>query len=290
VSTDEAGTGNGRLAEHAVLAKLAWALHSEPGDTRPHNEDFAGAYAPTVPDDAWDRGPLWVVADGMGGHAAGEVASRVATETALASWSSGPPAPPATALRDAVRKANTAVLDASEEAGRRGMGTTMVALTFAGTDALVANVGDSRAYRVRDGECTQLTTDHSRVADMLRMRMITPEQAATHPARSMLTRSIGAELMVQIEIAKEPLRRDDTFVLCTDGLWDVVPRGDIADVAIAIGKGDLPTPADAAALLVRTAIERGTADNVTAVVVRLTSDRPIPAAGARRLFFRRGRP
>jgi serine/threonine protein phosphatase PrpC len=290
VSTDEPGTGNGRLAEHAVLAKLAWALHSEPGDVRPHNEDFAGAYAPTVPDDAWDRGPLWVVADGMGGHAAGEVASRLATETVLASWANGAPAAPAAALRDAVRRANAAVLDASHEIGRRGMGTTVVALTFAGTEALIANVGDSRAYRVRERECTQLTTDHSRVAEMLRMRMISPEQAATHPARSMLTRSLGAELMVQTEISKEPLRKDDTFVLCTDGLWDVVPRTDIADVVAALDKGELATTADAAALLVGTAIERGAADNVTAVVVRLTSDRPIPAAGGRRLFFRRGRP
>jgi serine/threonine protein phosphatase PrpC len=290
VSTDQEGTGNGRLVEHAVLAKLAWALHSDGGDVRPHNEDFAGAYAPTIPDDAWDRGPLWVVADGMGGHAAGEVASRLATETVLASWANGAPAAPATALRDAVRKANTAVLDAGEEVGRRGMGSTVVALTFAGTDALVANVGDSRAYRVRDGECTQLSTDHSRVAEMLRMRMITPEQATTHPARSMLTRCLGNDLMVQVEIAKEPLRKDDTFVLCSDGVWDVVPRGDIADVATALAKGDLATPADAANVLVRTAIERGTTDNVTAVVVRLTSDRPIPAAGARRLFFRRGRP
>jgi protein phosphatase len=170
------------------------------------------------------------------------------------------------------------------------MGTTMVALTLAGTEGVVANVGDSRAYRIRDGDCAQLTTDHSRVAEMVRMRMISPEQAASHPARSMLTRSLGADLMVQIEIAKEPVRKGDTFVLCTDGLWDVVSRSDLVDVAGALDKGDLPTPAAAAERLVATAITRGTADNVTAVVVRITSDRPIPAAGARRLFFRRGRP
>src|SRR5579872_4174290 len=127
--------GNGRLDAHAVLAKVSWGLVTDPGKVRPNNEDFAGAYAPTIPDDAWDRGPLWVVADGMGGHAAGEVASRMATETALASWGDGSPAPPAAALRDAVRKANTAVHDASHDAGRRGMGTTFVALTFAGTEA-----------------------------------------------------------------------------------------------------------------------------------------------------------
>ena len=290
MTADDAQSGNGRLGEHAVLAKLAWAMVSEPGGVRPHNEDYAGAYAPTSPDDAWDRGPLWVVADGMGGHAAGEVASRVATEAALGAWSTGAPQPPSTALRNAVRTANVAVHDAGVEVGRRGMGTTLVALTLAGSDVLVANVGDSRAYRVRGVDCTQLTTDHSRVAEMLRMRMISPEQAANHPARSMLTRSLGAELLVQVDVVKEPLRKDDVFVLCTDGLWDVISRTDLAEVAGALNSGQLATPAGAAERLVTTAIGRGSADNVTAVVVRVTSDRPIPAAGARRLFFRRGRP
>jgi protein phosphatase len=155
---------------------------------------------------------------------------------------------------------------------------------------MIANVGDSRAYRVRDGECTQLTTDHSRVAEMLRMRMITPEQAAVHPARSMLTRSLGADLVVQVDVVKETLQQHDTFVLCSDGVWDVVARSDIAEVATAIGSDAVPTAAVAARRLVDMAIGRGTTDNVTAVVVRITSDRPIPAAGGRRLFFRRGRP
>jgi len=288
VSMEDAG--NGRLDAHAVLAKLAWGLVSDPGKTRPHNEDFAAAYAPTTPDDSWDRGPLWVIADGMGGHAAGEVASRVAAETFVGEWASGTPSAPPAALRSGVRAANTAVCDAGMESGRKGMGTTLCALTLAGNEALVANVGDSRAYRVRDGDCTQLTTDHSRVAEMLRMRMITPEQAAVHPARSMLTRSLGADLMVQVDIVKEPIQRGDTFVLCSDGLWDVVGRSDLAEVAGAIGTDAVPTPAVAAQQLVDMAIGRGTTDNVTAVVVRITSDRPIPAAGGRRLFFRRSRP
>ncbi len=291
VAGDEPGTdepaGNGRLAEHAVLAKLSWALVSDPGTVRPHNEDFAAAAASTAPDDAWDRGPLWVLADGMGGHAAGEVASRLAVDTVVGLWSAGTPSAPAAGLRAAVREANTAVCDAGMESGRRGMGTTLCALTLAGSDAIIANVGDSRAYRVRDGACDQLTTDHSRVAEMVRMRLITPEQARDHPARSMLTRSLGGDLMVQVDLVKETLRRGDAFVLCSDGLWDVVARSDIAEIATAIGSEALPTPADAAQLLVSTAIARGTADNVTAVVVRITSDRPIPAAGSRRLFFRR---
>jgi PPM family protein phosphatase len=289
VGTDdeEQVEGNGRLDTHAVLGKLSWALVSDPGKVRPHNEDFAGAYAPTTPDDSWDRGPLWVLADGMGGHSAGEVASRLAVETLLAQWGKGTPSAPATALRNGVRAANGAVFDAGRENSRRGMGTTLCALTLAGTEAIIANVGDSRAYRVRGGECTQLTTDHSRVADMLRMRMITPEQAATHPARSMLTRSLGADMIVQPDLVKEPIRQDDTFVLCSDGVWDVISRADLADVAGAIGEPALPTPAAAAQHLIETAIDRGAADNVTVVVVRVTSDRPIPAAGGRRSLFRR---
>jgi serine/threonine protein phosphatase PrpC len=289
VGTDdeEQVEGNGRLDTHAVLGKLSWALVSDPGKVRPHNEDFAGAYAPTTPDDSWDRGPLWVLADGMGGHSAGEVASRLAVETLLTQWGKGTPSAPATALRNGVRAANGAVFDAGRENSWRGMGTTLCALTLAGTEAIIANVGDSRAYRVREGECTQLTTDHSRVADMLRMRMITPEQAATHPARSMLTRSLGADLIVQPDLVKEPVRQDDTFVLCSDGVWDVISRADLAEVAGAIGEPALPTPAAAAQHLIEAAIDRGATDNVTVVVVRVTSDRPIPAAGGRRSLFRR---
>src|SRR5436305_13839974 len=101
-----AGVGNGPLSAHGMLAKLSWALRSEPGDIRPHNEDFAGAYAPTIPDDAWDRGPLFVVCDGLGGHAAGEVASRLATEATIGAWTEGSPGATNSALRAASRAAN----------------------------------------------------------------------------------------------------------------------------------------------------------------------------------------
>jgi len=279
--------GNGHLDAHAILAKVAWGLCSEPGDVRPHNEDFAGAFSPTTPDDAWDRGPLWVVADGMGGHAAGEVASRLAVETLLSCWTSGTPDAPPVALRGGVRDANTAIHDAGMETGRRGMGTTITALTLAGREATIAHVGDSRAYIVRGGQCRQLTTDHSRVAEMIRMRVITPEQAANHPARSMLTRSLGADLFVQPDLVKERIDKDDVFVLCSDGMWDMVARPEIAEVAGAIGSVDLPTPVDAARRLVDSAVKKGATDNVTALVIRVTSDQPIPAAGARRSFFRR---
>jgi protein phosphatase len=281
--------GNGPLAGHAILAKLAWALRSEPGDVRPHNEDFAGVYAPTTPDDAWDRGPLFIVADGLGGHAAGEVASRTAVEAILAHWTAGGATAPHQALRSAIRSANVAVYDAALENRRRGMATTLTALTLAGREAIIGHVGDSRCYLVRGQATTQLTNDHSRVGEMLRAGLITPEQAANHPARSMISRSVGSEASVSVDIVRQPTQAGDTFVLCSDGLWDVVGRPEITEVVGAIGSADVPTPMAAAEALIQTALARNTPDNVTLLVVRITTDRPVPAATTRRSFLRRGR-
>ncbi|HEX9529591.1 MAG TPA: SpoIIE family protein phosphatase, partial [Acidimicrobiales bacterium] len=162
------------------------------------------------------------------------------------------------------------------------------ALTLAGRDAHIAHVGDSRAYLVRRRVVTQLTADHSRVGEMLRLRLITPEQAANHPARSALTRSLGGDMIVQVDLVTQPVEPGDAFVLCSDGLWDTVPRSELAEILAAIGSPDVPTPAAAAAALVDAAISQKAPDNVTAVVVKVTSDRPIPAAGGRRSLFRRG--
>lgn len=279
--------GNGVIAAHGVLAKLTWALRSEPGDVRPHNEDYTGAFAPTTPDDAWDRGPLVIVADGLGGHAAGEVASRVAVDAAIADWTRGSAQAARQALRNAVRTANVAVYDAALERGRQGMGTTMTALTLAGHSALIANVGDSRTYRVRGRDCEQLTADHSKVAEMLRMRLISPEQAANHPARSMLTRSLGADPAVQVDIVETDVARDDVFVLCSDGLWDAVSRGELATIVSGMVGDRAIVAVEAATALVDLALKRDAPDNVTAAVVHVTSDRPIPAAAGRRSLFRR---
>ena len=280
--------GNGVIEAHGVFGKFQWAVRSDPGAVRDHNEDFAGAFALTTPDDSWDRGPLFVVADGLGGHAAGEVASRVAVERVLSSWMEGAAQAPNQALRNAVRDANVAVFDASLEAGKRGMGTTLVAVTLARTEALIAHVGDSRAYLARQDRCTQLTADHSRVAEMVRRKLISAEQAAHHPARSQLTRSLGGEPAVQVELSKTDIVRDDVLVLCSDGLWDVVSRGELGAQAAALGTPAVPTPATMVDNLVDVAVKRGAPDNVTCLVIRITSDRPIPAAPAKRGFFRRG--
>jgi PPM family protein phosphatase len=272
------------------MGKFSWGMVSEPGPFRDHNEDFVAARVLTTPDDSWDRGPLLALADGMGGHAAGEVASRLALESLIDTFASGSTGSPQQMVKTAARAANLAVHDASSEPERRGMGTTLLALALGGNEAVVAHVGDSRAYLARGETCTQLTADHSRVGEMLRMRMITAEQAANHPARSQLTRSVGGDPLVQIDIVRETIQRHDTLVLCSDGLWDVVARPEIADAGRQLTDGGLATALDAADRLVQMAVERESTDNVSAVVVHITSDQPIPPAGGRRFRFRRARP
>jgi protein phosphatase len=246
---------------------------------RDDNEDFVGAFAPA---DWEERGAVFVVADGMGGHAAGEVASRIAVETVLQEWLSGSVVRPANALRSAARAANTAVFAASMDRDHHGMGTTLVALALAGGEASIVNVGDSRAYHVRAGTCTQLTADHSRVGEMLRMRLITPEQAAHHPARSQLTRSLGGEPAVQVDLVHKEIAVGDTFVLCSDGVWDLVSRADIASAVRA-------SAADAAEELIDSALERGAPDNVTVVVARVAEGCTIAAPKPNALMAMLGR-
>ena len=276
-----ATAGNGHIEHGGESARLSWGVRSDPGDVREHNEDYASLYLPDGPEPTWERSPLFAVADGLGGHAAGEVASRIAVETVISSWAAGSPSTGPTNVRAAIRDANLAVVREAMAPGRRGMGTTLTALCFSGHEATIAHVGDSRAYLVHGQSCVQLTSDHSRVGDMLRMRLITPEQAANHPARSQLTRSLGADPLVQVDVVRHRGERGDSFVLCSDGLWDVVPRTDIAEVV-----GDGGDAQRMAAELVDLAIKRGTADNVTAVVGVVASHPPI-APEARRSFLRR---
>ena len=282
----EHDAGNGAIRASGTFAKFAFGLVSASGPLRDHNEDCAGAFVSTAPDDSWDRGPMFVLADGMGGHAAGEVASRLAVDTVLARWSGGDPLLLPQGLRTVARAANEEIMDAAREPGRRGMGTTLLALSLAGREAHIAHVGDSRAYVVRDGACQQLTNDHSRVGEMVRRKLITPEQAAKHPARSQLTQSLGADPLVRVDLIREGLHAGDVFVLCCDGVWDVITRAQIAESVDQLGK-ELRHPGELAEYLVDTAIDRASTDNVTALVVQVTSDQPVPPAARRSLFSRR---
>jgi protein phosphatase len=226
---------------------------------------------------------LFGIADGMGGHKAGEVASRAAIDTAMEVWIDGAGANPTKALRQAINAANLAVFDrAAMDVDCRGMGTTLTLASFAGAEAFVGHVGDSRAYLFTETGARQLTADHSRVMEMLRAGLLTSEQAAHHPARSMLTRSLGADPLVQIDLLRAPIEKGNVLVLCTDGLWDMVSRDDMATVVKR-------HPIEACEELIDLAVKRGAPDNVSAVVVKISSSAPIPTGPRRaRGIFRRG--
>ena len=273
----------GPSSAQSESSQFSWAFRSHPGCRRDDNEDFVGAYAPAEPD---ARGSLFVVCDGMGGHAAGEVASRLAVETVVESWVGSTGGQAHQTMRSAVRSANSVVFSASLDAETRGMGTTLTSLALVGEESLeavIGHVGDSRCYRVRHGQCEQLTADHSRVGEMLRMRLITPEQAKNHPARSQLSRSLGGEPAVQVDLVRNPVEPRDAFVLCSDGLWDLVSMREIAS---ATSKG----PVDGAEELIALALDRGAPDNVTVITVAVSPDVPMPdlsAAKSRFGFLRR---
>ncbi len=212
---------------------------------------------------------LLVVADGMGGHRGGATASRVAVE-AIGEVFALSPRPGAEMLREAMRAANQRVLrTATLRPELYGMGTTCVALLVdAAGAAWVAHVGDSRAYRLREGVLQALTADHSAVAELERRGMISAEEAAIHPRRNELLRSIGVDEAVEVDVAEVDVAPGDRFLLCSDGLCGVIPD---AEIAAVLHDG---TPQQAVQQLVDAANASGGPDNVTVMVSA------VPAAGA----------
>lgn len=209
---------------------------------------------------------LYLVADGLGGHVAGQVASKLAAEASLGAVSAlqATRTPPAEKLRCAVDAANREV----QEAVRRkpelaGMGTTLVALLIQDGRAALAHVGDSRAYRVRDGRIRQLTDDHSVVGELVRRRQISAAAAREHPQRHVLTRAIGVRAQVEADLAELTPEQGDVFVLCSDGL-----TGHLRDAEIAELVGGREVAREAVDDLIALANDRGGEDNITVVVVR----------------------
>jgi protein phosphatase len=214
---------------------------------------------------------LYVVCDGMGGHAGGETASRVACEAiesemkvARSRARSGDRQRLADILREAVLGACAAVYRTSlTDPELQGMGTTLVALLVDGDDAVVAHVGDSRAYHLRDGEVTQLTEDHSLVNEQVRAGLMSPEEARYSRLKNIITRSVGFEEDVAVDLTTLDTRKGDVFVLCSDGLSNLVDAEEIGGVVL---HGESPDAT--CAELVDLANDRGGEDNITVVVVQ----------------------
>ncbi|HEY8546220.1 MAG TPA: Stp1/IreP family PP2C-type Ser/Thr phosphatase [Acidimicrobiales bacterium] len=255
---------------------LQWSGATDVGRVRSNNQDRY--YADP-------NNGIWVVADGMGGHQGGETASLTACEALAESFTRDDEgrASPET-LVDAIQVANRAVHEkGNDDPDLTGMGTTVVALAVVddgnGDEVFaIANVGDSRAYRFADGVFEQLTEDHSLVAEMVREGSLSPEDAATHPQRNILTRVLGVYDEVPVDVITVIPHPGDRFVLCSDGLFN-----EVSDEGITSVLRRLVDPAEAADELVRLAVHAGGRDNVTVVVVDVLEDGDRGAAASRAL-------
>jgi protein phosphatase len=216
--------------------------------------------------DAVLAGPtVFAVADGMGGHAAGDVASALAVG-ALASLVSGPT--PAE-LVEAVRRANTVILDESEPgSGREGMGTTVTGLALGRDEdrdlVLIFNVGDSRTYRSSGDTLTQITVDHSLVAEMVRDGELAPEDAPMHPARNVVTRALGLEGPFEVDLWIDPPTVGTSYLMCSDGLFN-----EVADAVVSSVLGGEGSPQEKADALIALALDAGAHDNVSVVITTI---------------------
>lgn len=231
--------------EHGAL----FGSRTDVGFVRDHNEDSLII----IP-------PLFAVADGMGGHEAGEVASEITVNT-LAELA--PTHLDAESLTAAVEAANYNVLKAPHQGiGREGMGTTLTAAMLEGERLLIAQVGDSRAYLLHNNHLQQITRDHSLMADLIEAGQITPEEAKVHPNRSVITRAIGSDIHMRPDIYELNVSAGDRLLLCSDGLSTMV-----SDHAIQAIMRRQDSPQKCADELVEAALENGGVDNVTVIVV-----------------------
>ena len=218
--------------------------------------------------------PMFAVADGMGGAKAGEVASAMAVEAVGAAGESTEPTE--AQLAGIVRDANRRIYDlAVADESRRGMGTTLTLAKVHGDEVSLAHVGDSRAYRMRDGELAQLTRDHSLVAELERSGQITAEAAEHHPQRSIITRALGPEPDVEVDTYTLAGRDGDLFLICSDGLTSMISDEEVASILRSASSLD-----EAANALVRAANQSGGKDNITVILFRLGEGEAVAAPGA----------
>ena len=237
---------------------------SDQGRVRASNEDSYVANG---------NAGLFLVADGMGGHAAGEVASKEAAETIeRIVLSSDAQDDPGELLRKAVESANLRVYEKQRQrAEYGGMGSTLTALLFRDGKYYVAHVGDSRAYLWRDRTLSQITKDHSVVWHLYENGLLQKEDLCRHPQKNLITRSIGPHPTVESDLESGEVRGSDVYMLCSDGLTDVLPDETISGILAQPDR----TPQDLANALVASANAGGGPDNVTVVVVRIEPNGPV---------------
>ncbi len=259
--------------------KLDAAGLSDRGIKRDHNEDaWAGPPAQLKEEQLANKGWLYVVADGVGGHLDGDVASQIAVEIIQQQYYADPSPDVATSLTAAIQTASDLIgQEAAAKLEQRGMSTTVTAAVLRGERLIVANVGDSRTFlipgkhsRERTEHVRQITTDHTWVEEQVQAGIITHEEAARHPQRNIITRSLGSDQKLYVDIFEEPVAPGDAVLLCSDGLSNMVTMDEIGSTVQA-GR----TPEATVRQLVELAKQRGAPDNVTAVLLKIQR----PSAG-----------
>ena len=241
------------------------SVQTDKGCVREINEDSGRMVRPSDPALLAAKGTLLVVADGMGGHSAGEVASQMAADVVGRLYYESA-AEPSEALRRAVEEANRRIHGAAAaDESKHGMGTTCTALALCGGRAYAAHVGDSRLYMLRDKQLYQLSEDHSAVNEMVKLGIITKEQARTHEDKNVILRALGTTPEVEVSVL-EPfaVREGDRYLLCSDGLHDLVLEGEIASVL-----SESEDTHAAGERLIAMAKERGGHDNITVGIIAI---------------------
>jgi PPM family protein phosphatase len=262
------------------MLDLEFVERTDVGRVRDHNEDYLGYASPATPAQVPTHGWLFVLADGVGGQEQGEVASRIAVESIVAGFHNSKDGEPHSAvLQRLVQQANTRVFEHAVTGGRTsaGMATTIVACALRYDRVSVAHVGDSRCYLIRNGKAAQVTRDHTIASEQVRLGFVTAQEAAEGETNHILSRSLGTELVANVDMADHQIFAGDVLLLCSDGLHGPV---DDSEMAAICGQGqDLHLAAEK---LVALANDRGGSDNISVQLIRIR--------GVERMGMYRGRP
>lgn len=255
-----------------VLAQVKLGAKTDLGRIRENNEDKFDFYEPEDPAVLATKGAFFGLADGMGGHSAGQIACEMALKVVIRSYYANQSSDTHASLRRAVEEANSLIYDTAQMiTERNGMGTTLTAAIVREDMLTVVQVGDSRAYLVRDGEIQQITEDHSWVAEQVRNGSMTLEEAQASPFRNIITRSIGTSSSVEADVTTHPILEGDLVIMCSDGLSGHL---DISEIRNAVLEH---SPSIAATRLIEDANERGGRDNITVVILSIRELRPYEA-------------
>jgi protein phosphatase len=250
---------------HGIAVDTLLGAKTDLGCVRENNEDKFEFFQPDDEDVLALKGSFYAVADGMGGHAAGQIASEIALKTTIKAYYADSSPMIEESLRSAIQQANGLIYDAARAISERnGMGTTLTVLVIRGEEAFIAQVGDSRCYRLRGSRIELLTDDHSWVNEQVKRGALSEEEAEMSPFKNVITRSIGNSPSVDVDIFTEDLETGDQFLLCSDGLSNEVSTEDMRDAM------KRSSPSQAAWDLVELALDNGGGDNCTVLILKIT--------------------